>query len=619
MGRHPLLDRVLVRPRERGVDELARVGVAGVDGELVAVLRHAPQVVDVGEVELRVHPLGEHVEREGHHVHVAGALAVPEQGALDPLRPGHEGELGGGDPGPPIVVRVEAQDDALAVADVAAEPLDLVGVDVGGRHLDGGRQVDDHPPGRGRLADVHHRLADLDRVVELRPGEALGGVLVDPVRLRAGLGQLADEPCPAHRDLGDTVPVEPEDDAPLEGRGGVVEVDDRPLRARDALEGAGDELGTGLGEDLDGHVVRDRVVLDEVAAEVEVGLRGGGEAHFDLLEAHLHEGLEHPLLAFVVHRVDERLVAVAKVDAAPDGRAGDDPPRPPAVRQVDGRERAVLLDGHPAGRLPGRPGGGRGAPAGRGRCGHGSSPPEKRKPALVSGGGLRNGSSLSAALRSGRPPSGPGKSEEHGQCVHGAHPRAVGAARQPRSRNTAVAPPPRRSPDSRNTVRAEPRYAPRLHPRRTPGGGSGCGRSDIGAGGEGRPGASAPAPGEPPRNRAGAGAEEGRRPPCGRMMRPPAGDALPGSFHAAESARAGERRFGRTGAAEVPGTRRSQDAVPRKGGGHRRGRESVGVKRSWTPYQRALTRSSTRLSRARAREARTSRSSPVPSPRRTPR
>ena len=99
---------------------------------------------------------------------------------------------------------------------------------------------------------------------------------------------------------------------------------------------------------------RDRVDLDEVAAEVEVGLRGGGEADLDLLEAHLHEGLEHALLALVVHRVDEGLVAVAKVDAAPDGGVGDDPPRPLAVRKVDGREGPVLLDGH-SGRGPAWP------------------------------------------------------------------------------------------------------------------------------------------------------------------------------------------------------------------------------------------------------------------------
>ena len=68
----------------------------------------------------------------------------------------------------------------------------------------------------------------------------------------------------------------------------------------------------------------DEVLLDERADEVEVGGAGGREADLDLLVAHLHEQPEHPQLAVGVHRVDEGLVAVAQVDAAPLRRAVDD-------------------------------------------------------------------------------------------------------------------------------------------------------------------------------------------------------------------------------------------------------------------------------------------------------
>ena len=67
----------------------------------------------------------------------------------------------------------------------------------------------------------------------------------------------------------------------LGDRGGVVEVHDGPGRAGHGLEGAVDELVAGLGEDLDGDVVGDQVLFDELAAEVEVGLGGGREADLD--------------------------------------------------------------------------------------------------------------------------------------------------------------------------------------------------------------------------------------------------------------------------------------------------------------------------------------------------
>ena len=95
-------------------------------------------------VEARIDPLAEQVQRQGDDIDIAGALAIAEQRALDPVGPGHHAELGRGDRGAAVVVRMQAEDQAVAVAHVAREPFDLVGVDVRRRHLDRARQVDDH-------------------------------------------------------------------------------------------------------------------------------------------------------------------------------------------------------------------------------------------------------------------------------------------------------------------------------------------------------------------------------------------------------------------------------------------------------------------------------------------
>ena len=92
-----LLDRVLVRAGEGGVDQIAGVRVALVHGQLVAVLDGALDLVDVGEVDLRVDALGEQVQPERDQVDVAGALAVAEQAALDAVGAGQHAQLGGGD------------------------------------------------------------------------------------------------------------------------------------------------------------------------------------------------------------------------------------------------------------------------------------------------------------------------------------------------------------------------------------------------------------------------------------------------------------------------------------------------------------------------------------------
>jgi hypothetical protein len=229
---------------------------------------------------------------------------------------------------------------------VAQEPLDLVGVDVGSGHLDGGGQVEDDLPLRAGLPHVHHPLADLHRIVELGAGEALRRVLEAHVALRDTRGQLLAEDGPAHRDVDDAGPVEPEHHPALQGGGGVVEVHEGPRGAAQRLERALDLLGPGLGQHLDHHVVRDQVLLDQLPDEVEVGLGGGREADLDLLEAAAHQQVEHPALSRRVHRIDQGLVAVPQVHAAPARSLADDPRRPRPVRQRDRSERAVVVKRH---------------------------------------------------------------------------------------------------------------------------------------------------------------------------------------------------------------------------------------------------------------------------------
>ena len=100
---------------EGGEHQLSGVGMALVDLHAGALLVHLLYVVHVGEVQVRVHPLGVEVQRQVHNIRVAGALPVAEEGALHPLGPGHQAQLGGGGGGAPVVVGVQAYDGAVPV------------------------------------------------------------------------------------------------------------------------------------------------------------------------------------------------------------------------------------------------------------------------------------------------------------------------------------------------------------------------------------------------------------------------------------------------------------------------------------------------------------------------
>src|SRR6185437_3731504 len=137
-----------------------------------------------------------------------------------------------------------------------------------------------------------------------------------------------------------------ENDAALQLRGRVVQVHDGPPGAADRVERLLDQLRARLGEDLDRDVVGDQPLFDDLANKGPVGVGRRRKADLDLLEAELQQHLEHAALALGPHRLDQRLVAVAQIDAAPGRRLVEDARRPRAVGQVYRRERAVFVDRH---------------------------------------------------------------------------------------------------------------------------------------------------------------------------------------------------------------------------------------------------------------------------------
>ena len=319
--------------------------MALVDGHARHALVGLADAREVGEVEARVDAVRVEVQGDGDDVEVARALAVAEEGALDAVGAGHQAELGRGDARAAVVVGVERDNGRGAVLQVAAEPLDLVGVGVGRARLDRQGQVVDDAAVLGRAPGLAHGLADLEGVLGLGQHEGLGAELEAPLGAGVLLAEAADELGRLDRDIAHLVAAHAEDDLALGRVGRGVEVDDRLAHALQRLEGAADEVLAGLDEHLYGDVARDEPFLDQLAGEGELGVRGRGEADLDLLEAHLAKHAEHLVLLPDAHRDGQGLVAVAQVDRAPVGSAVEDGVRPASVLEDDGLERTVLALG----------------------------------------------------------------------------------------------------------------------------------------------------------------------------------------------------------------------------------------------------------------------------------
>ena len=126
---------------ESGEHQLAHIGLAGIHLHMGAALVYVPDFVDVGEVQLGINALGVHVHGQRDHIHVAGTLAVAEQGGLHTVCTGQQTQLCGGNTFAAVIVRMQGDDGAVAGGEITDEILNAVGKIVGHHVFHGGGEV----------------------------------------------------------------------------------------------------------------------------------------------------------------------------------------------------------------------------------------------------------------------------------------------------------------------------------------------------------------------------------------------------------------------------------------------------------------------------------------------
>ena len=310
--------------------------------DLSAALHHGDDLVHVAQIKLRIDALAVHVHGHDHDVHVAGALAVAQQSPLDTISASQHAQLGRRHPTTTIIVRMQTDDHRITLVDVTAEPLDLIRIDIRRCHLHGRRQVQDSGPLRRRLPDIDHRIAHFHRKLHFRSGEALWRIFESPLCPWSLGSRLHHRPRAIDGDTYNSGLVQLEYFVALHSGNRVVHMQNRLLDALQGIEGPLDQLRTSLGQHLNGHVIGNALLFHQITHEVEVRLRGGRETHLNLLEAHFQQQIEHRLLLGDRHRLDQRLITIAQIHAAPARRLGNDLIRPGAIRNRDGLEGFVL-------------------------------------------------------------------------------------------------------------------------------------------------------------------------------------------------------------------------------------------------------------------------------------
>ena len=116
--RQTFFDRVLMRAAERGEDQFARVRLARRNRHAGATLINVNDRIEIREIQFRINAVHVKIQRHGDDVQIAGAFAVAEQRAFDAIRAGEQAEFRRRHAGAAVIVRVQADDERVAVFDV---------------------------------------------------------------------------------------------------------------------------------------------------------------------------------------------------------------------------------------------------------------------------------------------------------------------------------------------------------------------------------------------------------------------------------------------------------------------------------------------------------------------
>jgi len=225
------------------------------------------------------------------------------------------------------------------------EIFDLIGIRVRGAHFNRVRQVQNHRMLRRAAKRFHHASTDCNRIVHFGAGKAFRGIFIAEIGSAAGsfFGEFAHQFGAFHRNVDDTVHVFFKYDLALQRGGGVVKMDDNIFGTADGFECFFDEVRSGLHQNLQPDIVRNKVLFNQRAADFVFGFGRGRESDFDFLESDPDQRLKEIELLFQIHRRHQRLIAVAQVNGAPHRCFGDGVVRPLTPRHFHRNKRMILF------------------------------------------------------------------------------------------------------------------------------------------------------------------------------------------------------------------------------------------------------------------------------------
>ena len=221
-------------------------------------------------------------------------------------------------------------------------PLNLIRIYIRCIRFHRRRQVNDHGILFRRPPFLLYGCTDLERIIQLCTGKAFRRIFqYDPAR---EFGSMPFHHLRSfHRNLCDLLPLHMEDHIPLQCGSRIVNMHNRLFTSLDRLKCPLHQFLPALGQYLYDHIVRNHLTVDQLPQKIKFYLAGRRKSNLYLLESQLDQIIKEFYLLRYDHRVDQRLITVAQIHAAPDRCFPDLPVWPLSLRIIYHRIFTIVL------------------------------------------------------------------------------------------------------------------------------------------------------------------------------------------------------------------------------------------------------------------------------------
>ena len=142
-----------------------------------------------------------------------------------------------------------------------------------------------------------------------------------PARLWLGCGVLVEQLGLTGSEFDNSLFIKAKYHIAHDRRRCVVQMNNSRFYTRQSCKSTLNQGLSGRGQHLYRHVIRNEVAINQLAQKVELDLRCRWKSDLDLLEADVNQRLEHFQFARNIHWLNERLIPIAQINAAPHGWA----------------------------------------------------------------------------------------------------------------------------------------------------------------------------------------------------------------------------------------------------------------------------------------------------------